>query len=53
MRYQRHFLETEIDYEQRKLNRRYNNLTVLYWVLIGFLLVSLSIGGWIVKEALR
>lgn len=52
-RYQRHFLETEIDFEQRKVTRSRNSLTVLYWVLIALLLVSLSIGGWIVKEAVR
>lgn len=53
MRYQRHFLETPIDFKQRKLDRSRNSLTVLYWILIGVLLVSLSIGVWIVKEAVK
>ncbi len=51
--YKRHFLETEIDYQQRKVAKNTSGLTILYWVLIGFLLISLAVGVWIVNEAMR
>lgn len=52
-KYQRHFLETPIDFQQRKVRRSWNKLIILYWVAIALILVSISVGVWIVSEVVK
>jgi len=50
-RYKRHYLETEIDFQQRKTEHSREGLAILYYLVIALALISLSVGVWIVWEA--
>lgn len=49
----REFLETEIDFERRKVSSKVNGLAIMYWIAIGLIMISLAIGVWTVSEAVN
>lgn len=51
MKYQRHFLETEIDFTQRKQDKRIKGGVILVWVLGAMLVFSIAMIIGILIEA--
>ena len=49
----REFLETEIDFNRRKVASKVNTLAIMYWIATGLIMISLAVGVWTVCEAVN
>lgn len=52
-RYQRHYLETEIDYERRKLDHKINWLAILFYAAIALALFALGMFAYTIEKAIN
>lgn len=52
-RYRRHYLETEIDYERRKLDHKINGLAVLFYAAIALALFALGMFAYTIDKAIN